>query len=210
MTPSRSNCRHVDFLRWVLKRSRSSSSILFERSCRARQSLSILDVKKARARMAEMFVCTDTAKKGTAKDIAQGAWPKRHCCRKAKQYRGKVIFGKKIPHRVSTTKMVIVVMIESVIVGTPRKANSSRKTNVKCEWIVPSSAHKRRIDRQALNENKTQRKGVRWRESNGCNCEYCTSSTQGHVREALASWNVQKLPHEGRGTLCKWDNPKCP
>ena len=44
-------------------------------------------------------------------------------------------------------------MIESVIIGILRIANTSRKIHVKWERVVGSSTHKRRIDLSVVNEN---------------------------------------------------------
>ena len=108
--------------------------------------MSLLDVKNARAEKEEHVLLNMTRqRKGRAKEIDQEARFNNTLLQK--QYArktGKVHLENKISHRVSTTKEEIVVMIENVIVGIPRIANTSRK--IHWERIVRSPTYKRRND----------------------------------------------------------------
>ena len=59
---------------------------------------------------------------------------------------------RKIVFRVSTAKKVV--MIEGVVIGILRIANTSRKINAKWERIVHSFTRKRRSDLPLLHEKK--------------------------------------------------------
>ena len=112
-------------------------------------------------------------RKGTAKDIDREAQLNETILQRGKmpERQGKGHLEQKIVQRDSTTKEEIVVMIESVIIGIARIANTSRKD---CSFI--HSPKKDRSTRPRQKE-KGEPKLSEQEKGTDCNCDYCKSST---------------------------------
>ena len=98
-------------------------------------------------------------------------------------------------------------MIESVIVVTPRIEKTARKKKCEmgkdCPFIKPQ---KKKRSTSLPRKVGGKGKKVRQRKSNGCNCEYCKSTSKDCFKKALAAWNYQELSLESSGK--PWANGK--
>ena len=131
---------------------RPRSSVLFERSRRERQRLSLLDFKKVRARRAEHVLVNMTGRrKGRAKELDQEARlneanpQKDNFARKS----GRSPSGTESSSVFQLQKEEIVVMIERVIIGAPRMANTSGKMFAKPKRATMDVARELHVDGRA-------------------------------------------------------------
>ena len=169
LTSSSINSRTCWFLKGALKKP-SSSSVLFWRRRRQQQRLPLVDVKMLVLKRRNMFFWPwpDKEREGSRTSIKKPC-SQRQFLQKGRtpERQGKVHLEKKIVLRASTTQEGIVAMVDSVIIGILRIANTSRKTNVRWERTVHSFTHKRRSDLPVFNkknkEKQTCPKKDKWR-----------------------------------------------
>ena len=140
ITSSSSNSRTC----WFLKKSAQESAQqqhTLRKDLNRKAKLVEFGRQKARAQKAENVLLHMTwQRKGTAKELDHEARINETIPKKdiTPERQGQVHLEKNIVLRASNTKEEIVVMVESVVIGITRIANTSRKINVRWERAVHS------------------------------------------------------------------------